>query len=142
MEGFASRAEALRNKWFSRRNRTGEAREAHWDGIRSEERAATEEAAERGAKRAEAEQNGGPLSLIRRLDMRFGVGKGAKRERAKLHLRLEAKRMKVDVSDVTTFVQLRGRIAMAKAKAEVAAIQTEKQEAKEAARTPTPRPKG
>ena len=136
--GYNSSGEAKKDKWFSRRYKTSEGREAHWDRIREEERIATEEAAERGAERAEAEANG-PLSLIRRLNDRLGVGRGAQRERAKLAFRLEAKRMGIDISDVVTFAQLRGRIAMAKAKAEGAAGETAKEVARNA---PAPRPKG
>lgn len=129
METFASSVEAKKKGYFSRRNKTSAAKEVAWDKIREAERAAAEEATERGAERAEAEESG-PLSLLRRLDLRLGVGKGAKRERAKLMLRLEAKRLKIDISDVTTLAQLRGRIQMAMAKAEVAAVQTAKTEAK------------
>ena len=78
---FASKEEATKAQWFSRRHETSDAynearrkREARHSAKLSD----AHERAEESAKRTPEEQ-------LRRLDLRLGVGVGAEKERARLH---------------------------------------------------------
>lgn len=81
---YPSHSAAKAAGWFSRRNRTNEALMAY-----REQQAGRLATWERGIREREAAANSRtPWEQLKRLDVIMGPNKGAKRERAKLHARI------------------------------------------------------
>jgi len=82
--------------WFSRRHQTNEAFLAY----QAEKEGRVQQQQRDCQARIEAAKNRTPEEQVARLDKMFGKGQGAKKERAKLALRIEAKQDKAHEAEV------------------------------------------